>query len=178
MANASGLWGPSVPSLRRRGQFQHSIAIHGSGFCSPEFTAKRVFCSSAVQGADMQALGDSSAESRALRCDFPPPSADIDLSNSCLFWQLVQRQMRISYKMQFHLPTRIGLHCICMVFRCSWICCKSCRCMGLILHANVMYELLDLQKSYLFTEDWLTYSCRTPFLIPIFFLMEEHQRNI
>ncbi|PKI49472.1 hypothetical protein CRG98_030089 [Punica granatum] len=67
MANASGFLGPSVPSLRRRAQFQRSMAIHGSGFCSPELSAKRVFCSSAIQGADKQALGDSSIESRAPR---------------------------------------------------------------------------------------------------------------
>ncbi|KAK4747440.1 hypothetical protein SAY87_014026 [Trapa incisa] len=59
MANASGLWSPSVPSLRRRAEFQPSMSIQGSVFCSREFTARRVFCFSATRGADKQALSGS-----------------------------------------------------------------------------------------------------------------------
>ncbi|KAK4742057.1 hypothetical protein SAY87_000058 [Trapa incisa] len=67
MANASGLWGPSVPSLRRRAEFQRSMSMHGSVFCSREFIAKRVVCFSTTQGAEKQALGGSPAESRLPR---------------------------------------------------------------------------------------------------------------
>lgn len=70
MANASGFWGPSVPSLKRTA-FWPSVAIQGSGFCSSEFIAKRIFCCSAAQGADKHALGDSPTESRSPRCESP-----------------------------------------------------------------------------------------------------------
>ncbi|KAF5734885.1 Ketoacyl-ACP Synthase III (KAS III) [Tripterygium wilfordii] len=48
MANASGFFTPSVPSLRSR--FQPSIRIYRSGFCS-EGVSKKVWCFSAMEGA-------------------------------------------------------------------------------------------------------------------------------
>lgn len=69
MANASGFWGHSVPSLRRA-TFQSSMATQGSILYSLELIAKGVICSSATRGADKQAPGDSPTESGATRCIF------------------------------------------------------------------------------------------------------------
>ena len=66
MANASGFFTPSVPSLRRR--IQPPIGIFGSGSRSPEGFSTRVFCcSSTTEGADKLASGASSSESRVPR---------------------------------------------------------------------------------------------------------------
>ncbi|XP_065627701.1 beta-ketoacyl-[acyl-carrier-protein] synthase III, chloroplastic [Quercus suber] len=65
MANASGFFTPSVPSLRRR--IQPPIGIFGSGYRSPEGFSTRVFCSSTTEGADKLASGASSSESRVPR---------------------------------------------------------------------------------------------------------------
>ncbi|GMY30070.1 3-oxoacyl-[acyl-carrier-protein] synthase 3 A, chloroplastic-like [Fagus crenata] len=65
MANASGFFTPSVPSLRRR--IQPPIGIYRSGFRSPEGFSKRVFCSSTTQDSDKVASGASSSESRVPR---------------------------------------------------------------------------------------------------------------
>ncbi|KAG8662204.1 3-oxoacyl-[acyl-carrier-protein] synthase 3 A, chloroplastic [Manihot esculenta] len=50
MANASGFFAPSVPSLRRR--IKPSIRITASGFFSSGNISKRVFCSSSIEGAE------------------------------------------------------------------------------------------------------------------------------
>ncbi|KAI8564225.1 hypothetical protein RHMOL_Rhmol03G0165700 [Rhododendron molle] len=50
MANASGYFSPSIPSLRRRNS--PSIGMYRSGFPSAEGISKRVFCSSTIQGAE------------------------------------------------------------------------------------------------------------------------------
>lgn len=50
MANASGFFSPSVPSLRRR--VQPSIGFYRSGFCFQAKISKRVFCSSTIEGAE------------------------------------------------------------------------------------------------------------------------------
>lgn len=62
MANASGFFTPSVPSLR--GRIQPPIGIYRSGFCSTEGFSKRVFCSSNIEGAEKLASGASPSESR------------------------------------------------------------------------------------------------------------------
>ncbi|XP_058207261.1 beta-ketoacyl-[acyl-carrier-protein] synthase III, chloroplastic-like [Rhododendron vialii] len=50
MANASGYFSPSIPSLRKR--YSPSIGMYRSGFPSAEGISKRVFCSSTIQGAE------------------------------------------------------------------------------------------------------------------------------
>ncbi|KAJ9706842.1 hypothetical protein PVL29_002018 [Vitis rotundifolia] len=50
MANASGFFSPSVPSLRRR--VQPSIGFYRSEFCFSAKISKRVFCSSTIEGAE------------------------------------------------------------------------------------------------------------------------------
>ncbi|KAK9277780.1 hypothetical protein L1049_007327 [Liquidambar formosana] len=65
MANASGFFSPTVPSLRRR--YQPCIGFYRSGFCSTELISKRVFCSSATEGAEKHASGASPSESRVPR---------------------------------------------------------------------------------------------------------------
>ncbi|KAF3974773.1 hypothetical protein CMV_001921 [Castanea mollissima] len=69
MANASGFFTPSVPSLRLRGRIQTPIGIYRTGFLSPEGFSLRVFCSNPAQGSDKLASGSgaSSSESRAPR---------------------------------------------------------------------------------------------------------------
>ncbi|KAK0586974.1 hypothetical protein LWI29_015494 [Acer saccharum] len=62
MANASGLFTPSVPSLRRR--VQPPIQIYRSGFCSSERMFKRVLCSSTIAGDEKSV---SRSESRPPR---------------------------------------------------------------------------------------------------------------
>ncbi|KAK2649135.1 hypothetical protein Ddye_016624 [Dipteronia dyeriana] len=62
MANASGLFTPSVPSLRRR--VQPPVQIYRSGFCSSERMFKRVLCSSIIAGDEMSV---SHSESRPPR---------------------------------------------------------------------------------------------------------------
>lgn len=62
MANASGFFSPSVPSIRRR--TQPSVGFYRSGFCSYEAINRRVFCSSAIEGAD---AGASPSEIRVQR---------------------------------------------------------------------------------------------------------------
>uniref|UniRef100_A0A077ETE5 beta-ketoacyl-[acyl-carrier-protein] synthase III n=1 Tax=Vernicia fordii TaxID=73154 RepID=A0A077ETE5_VERFO len=57
MANTSGLFSPSVPSLRRR--IKPSIGIIGSGFFSCEGMSKRVFCSSSIEGAEKLSTSQS-----------------------------------------------------------------------------------------------------------------------
>ncbi|XP_059444601.1 beta-ketoacyl-[acyl-carrier-protein] synthase III A, chloroplastic [Corylus avellana] len=65
MANASGFFTPSVPSLRRR--IQPSIAIYRSGLCSPEGFSKRVICSGTIHGEEKLSSGASPSESRIPR---------------------------------------------------------------------------------------------------------------
>ncbi|KAK9198441.1 hypothetical protein WN944_013625 [Citrus x changshan-huyou] len=62
MASASGLFTPSVPSLRRR--VQPSTWIYRSGFCFSQGTFRRVLCSSTIAGSEKSL---SSSESRAPR---------------------------------------------------------------------------------------------------------------
>lgn len=62
MANASGLFTPSVPTLRRK--VQPSIGIHRSGFCFSEGTFRKVLCSSTIAGSEKSV---SSSESRVPR---------------------------------------------------------------------------------------------------------------
>ncbi|OAY56674.1 3-oxoacyl-[acyl-carrier-protein] synthase 3 A, chloroplastic [Manihot esculenta] len=62
MANASGLFTPSAPSLRRR-RIRPSIGIIGSGFFSSDGISKRVFCSATIEGEDKL----SSSQSRIPR---------------------------------------------------------------------------------------------------------------
>ncbi|KAL5748518.1 hypothetical protein ACOSP7_025560 [Xanthoceras sorbifolium] len=62
MANASGLFTPSVPSLRRRVHLP--ISIYRSGFCSSEGMFKRVLCSSTIEGSEKSV---SPSESRLPR---------------------------------------------------------------------------------------------------------------
>ncbi|GAV67263.1 ACP_syn_III_C domain-containing protein/ACP_syn_III domain-containing protein [Cephalotus follicularis] len=50
MANASGLFTPTVPSLRRR--FRPPIGIYRSGLYFSEGNLKRVICSSTIEGAE------------------------------------------------------------------------------------------------------------------------------
>ncbi|KAG5557983.1 hypothetical protein RHGRI_008030 [Rhododendron griersonianum] len=50
MANASGYFSPSIPSLRKRNP--PSIGMYRSGFPSAEGISKRIFCSSTIQGAE------------------------------------------------------------------------------------------------------------------------------
>ncbi|XP_057976514.1 beta-ketoacyl-[acyl-carrier-protein] synthase III, chloroplastic [Malania oleifera] len=64
MANASGFFSPSAPSFR--GRIQPSVGVR-SGFCCYERITKRVFCSSAIEGAAKQASGVSLSESRVPR---------------------------------------------------------------------------------------------------------------
>ncbi|KAK4583709.1 hypothetical protein RGQ29_021722 [Quercus rubra] len=69
MANVSGFFTPSVPSLRLRRRIQSPIEIYRTGFCSPEGFSLRVFCSNTAQRSDKLASGSgaSSSESRAPR---------------------------------------------------------------------------------------------------------------
>ncbi|XP_065624869.1 beta-ketoacyl-[acyl-carrier-protein] synthase III, chloroplastic isoform X2 [Quercus suber] len=69
MANASGFFTPSIPSLRSRRRIQSPIEIYQTGFYCPEGFSLRVFCSNAAQGSDKLASGSgaSSSESRAPR---------------------------------------------------------------------------------------------------------------
>ncbi|CAK9176084.1 unnamed protein product [Ilex paraguariensis] len=62
MANASGFFTPTVPSLRKRIN-PSSIGIYRSGNCSSEGIFKRVLCSSTIEGAEKL----STFESRAPR---------------------------------------------------------------------------------------------------------------
>ncbi|TXG51105.1 hypothetical protein EZV62_023629 [Acer yangbiense] len=62
MANASGLFTPSVPILRRR--VQPPIQIYRSGFCSSERMFKRLLCSSTIAGDEKSV---SRSESRPPR---------------------------------------------------------------------------------------------------------------
>ncbi|KAI9174528.1 hypothetical protein LWI28_018636 [Acer negundo] len=62
MANASGLFTPSVPSLRRR--VQPPIQIYRSGFCSSERMFKRVLCSSTIAGDEKSASRSESRQPR------------------------------------------------------------------------------------------------------------------
>lgn len=62
MASASGLFTPSVPSLRRR--VQPSTWKYRSGFCFSQGTFRRVLCSSTIAGSEKSV---SSSESRAPR---------------------------------------------------------------------------------------------------------------
>ncbi|KAI3444158.1 hypothetical protein Pfo_000823 [Paulownia fortunei] len=88
MANASGIFTPTVPSVRRR--FSPSIGIYRSGFWFSEGVSRRLVCSSATQGAEKL----SPSESRVPRlvgrgcklvgCGSAVPSLQIsndDLSN-------------------------------------------------------------------------------------------------
>ncbi|EOY24411.1 3-ketoacyl-acyl carrier protein synthase III, III isoform 1 [Theobroma cacao] len=50
MANTSGFFTPSVPSLRRK--IQPPIGISRSGFCFSEGSCRRVVCSSGIEGAE------------------------------------------------------------------------------------------------------------------------------
>ncbi|KAE8055965.1 hypothetical protein FH972_012769 [Carpinus fangiana] len=65
MANVSGFFTPSVPSLRRR--IQPSIAIYRSGLCSPEGLSKRVICSGTIHGEEKLSSGASPSKSRIPR---------------------------------------------------------------------------------------------------------------
>uniref|UniRef100_A0A5B6ZKJ2 beta-ketoacyl-[acyl-carrier-protein] synthase III n=2 Tax=Davidia involucrata TaxID=16924 RepID=A0A5B6ZKJ2_DAVIN len=62
MANASGLFSPTGPSLGRK--IPQPIGIYRSGFCSPEGISKRVFCSSTSEGAEKLGSGVSPSKSR------------------------------------------------------------------------------------------------------------------
>ncbi|XP_022886125.1 3-oxoacyl-[acyl-carrier-protein] synthase 3 A, chloroplastic-like isoform X2 [Olea europaea var. sylvestris] len=61
MANASGLYTATLPTVRRR--FTPSTGIYRSGFWFSEGVSKRIMCSSTVEGADKL----SSSESRVPR---------------------------------------------------------------------------------------------------------------
>uniref|UniRef100_A0A5B7B9K8 Putative ketoacyl-ACP synthase III n=1 Tax=Davidia involucrata TaxID=16924 RepID=A0A5B7B9K8_DAVIN len=65
MANASGLFSPTGPSLGRK--IPQPIGIYRSGFCSPEGISKRVFCSSTSEGAEKLGSGVSPSKSRVPR---------------------------------------------------------------------------------------------------------------
>ncbi|KAB1199061.1 Clustered mitochondria protein [Morella rubra] len=65
MANASGFFTPSVPSLGRR--IQPPGGLCRSGFRSPEGLFNRVFCSSTSQGGEKLSAGASPSESRVPR---------------------------------------------------------------------------------------------------------------
>ncbi|XP_059657479.1 beta-ketoacyl-[acyl-carrier-protein] synthase III A, chloroplastic [Cornus florida] len=65
MANASGFFSPTVPSLKRR--IRPSIGIFRSGFCSPEGTSKRVLCSATIEGSEELSFGVSPSKSRGPR---------------------------------------------------------------------------------------------------------------
>ncbi|KAF5460828.1 hypothetical protein F2P56_020669 [Juglans regia] len=62
MANSSGFFTSSVPSLRRR--IQPPIGIYRSGLRSLEGFSNRVFCSSTIKGAEKPSSGASPAEYR------------------------------------------------------------------------------------------------------------------
>uniref|UniRef100_M4QSR7 beta-ketoacyl-[acyl-carrier-protein] synthase III n=1 Tax=Camellia chekiangoleosa TaxID=450940 RepID=M4QSR7_9ERIC len=57
MANASGFFSPTVPSLRKR--IPLSIGIYRSGFCSADGFSKRVFCSSTTEGEEKLSPSES-----------------------------------------------------------------------------------------------------------------------
>ncbi|KAL2482915.1 3-oxoacyl-[acyl-carrier-protein] synthase III [Forsythia ovata] len=57
MANASGLYRPTLPTVRRK--FTPSKGIHRTGFWFSEGGSKRVLCSSTVQGADKLSPSES-----------------------------------------------------------------------------------------------------------------------
>ncbi|CAL5429694.1 unnamed protein product [Camellia sinensis] len=57
MANASGFFSPTVPSLRKR--IPLSIGIYRSGFCSADGFSKRVFCSSTIEGEEKLSPSES-----------------------------------------------------------------------------------------------------------------------
>ncbi|KDP25634.1 hypothetical protein JCGZ_20790 [Jatropha curcas] len=57
MANASGFFSPSVPSLRRK--VKPSIEMTGSGFFSCGRISRRVFCSSSIEGAEKLSTSQS-----------------------------------------------------------------------------------------------------------------------
>ncbi|KAB1226115.1 Clustered mitochondria protein [Morella rubra] len=65
MANASGFFTPSVPSLGRR--IQPPGGLCRSGLRSPEGLFNRVFCSSTSQGGEKLSAGASPSESRVPR---------------------------------------------------------------------------------------------------------------
>ncbi|KAA8522260.1 hypothetical protein F0562_012933 [Nyssa sinensis] len=65
MANASGFFSPTLPSLRRR--IPSPIVIYRSGFCSPVGIYRRVLCSSTTEGAEKLGSGVSPSESRVPR---------------------------------------------------------------------------------------------------------------
>ncbi|KAK4481841.1 hypothetical protein RD792_012752 [Penstemon davidsonii] len=57
MANASGIFTPTVPTVRRR--FSPSIGIYRSGFWFSEGASRRIVCSSSTQGAENASLSES-----------------------------------------------------------------------------------------------------------------------
>ena len=65
MANASGFLAPSVPKLR--GRFQPAIGINRSGFYSFDGIPKKVYCFSAIEGAEKHASSVFPSESRIPR---------------------------------------------------------------------------------------------------------------
>ncbi|XP_062146195.1 beta-ketoacyl-[acyl-carrier-protein] synthase III A, chloroplastic [Alnus glutinosa] len=65
MANASGFFTPSIPSLRRR--IQPPIGIYRSRLCSPEGFSKMVICSGTIHGEEKLSSGASPSESRIPR---------------------------------------------------------------------------------------------------------------
>ncbi|KAJ6701542.1 hypothetical protein OIU74_012836 [Salix koriyanagi] len=64
MANSSGLFSPSVPSLR--GKIKPSMGVIGSGIWSPQRISKRVVCSGTIEGSEKI----SSSQSRLPRSVF------------------------------------------------------------------------------------------------------------
>ncbi|XP_057511368.1 beta-ketoacyl-[acyl-carrier-protein] synthase III B, chloroplastic-like [Actinidia eriantha] len=65
MANASGFFSPTVPSLKKK--ISPSIDVYRSGFCSPEVISRRVLRASTVEGSERLASGVSPSESRIPR---------------------------------------------------------------------------------------------------------------
>ncbi|KAL6986063.1 Beta-ketoacyl-[acyl-carrier-protein] synthase III B, chloroplastic [Sarracenia purpurea var. burkii] len=63
MANASGFFSPTVPSLRKR--IPPSVCIYR--FCYAEGISKRALCTSTIEGADKLHSGVSSSQSRVPR---------------------------------------------------------------------------------------------------------------
>ncbi|PIN01769.1 Beta-ketoacyl-[acyl-carrier-protein] synthase III [Handroanthus impetiginosus] len=57
MANASGLFTPTVPSVRRR--FSPSIGIYRSGYWFSEGVSRRIVCASTTQGAEKLSPSES-----------------------------------------------------------------------------------------------------------------------
>ncbi|XP_052171290.1 beta-ketoacyl-[acyl-carrier-protein] synthase III A, chloroplastic [Diospyros lotus] len=62
MANTSGLFSPTVPSLRKR--IPPSIGVYRFSFCPSERFSKRIFCSSIIEGPEKLGSGVSPSESR------------------------------------------------------------------------------------------------------------------